>query len=59
MKEIYTKKYVENLTVYSGAHNLNVRSYDALATYFWSGDMVAHMTLLSWPDSVFKGVQPG
>lgn len=40
--------------MYSGAHNLNVLSYDEDAIYFESGDMSTPIILLSCPDSVFN-----
>lgn len=39
---------------YSGAHNLNVRSYEEEAIYFESGDTSTPIILLSCPDNVFN-----
>ena len=43
----------------SGAHNLNVLSYEAVAMTLLSGRTSIPMTLPSWPANVFSGVHMG
>lgn len=43
--------------MFSGAHNLNVRSYELVAINLWSGEVSTDITLPSWPGSVLSGCQ--
>lgn len=51
---IYIKLVEKNYVVYSGAHSLNVLSYDEDAMYLESGDISTPIILLSCPDNVFN-----
>lgn len=44
-----------SLHCHSGAHSLNVRSYEHVAMNCESGEMSMHITLPSCPDNVFSG----